>query len=420
MDIFMFANSPGEVWAWARPTIKAILEEEEDACIFVVIPPCPYASGGEMDVLSKVPGIHRIICGREFLKLTLIHPFPNRIRKHDNGVVVHMGGDMFNTALFATRMRLPAVAYTHRFMGWHGPYKQYMAADERTRDELIVRKVPPKMITVTGDLMTDVVSPQLSRDDARNFFEIEDNELLVSLFPGSREYEIRYVAPFLLRVAELITQGKKDVKIALSLSPFLSMDKLKKALDPQKVKALTKVMEGAGGTIEEGSKWSTITTSSGLSIPVISGMQYDLMTASDLALCSPGTATAELATLGVPMLAVAPLNKAEDIAIDGLLNYASKIPFFGKNLKRKAVWSVAAKTKYAAIPNKKAGKPIVPEFVGILDPPDVAFKAIELLKDDSRRSKISKELIKTMGEKGAAKKVAQVILDTGRKAGDGS
>lgn len=417
MDIFIFANSPGEVWAWAKPTIEAILEREPDAKIFVVIPPCPYASGGEMRVVSQIPGLHRIIGSSEFARLTFLHPMPRRIRTSSEGIVVHMGGDMFNTALFATRLKLPAVAYAHRFMGWHGPYKRYMVPDERTRDRLVFRKVPPEMITVTGDLITDVVKPQLGQEEAKRLFDVTEGSKVVSLFPGSREYEIKYVLPFLLRVAEQIISGKEGIQPLISCSPFIELDTLAKAIDSKQVDLLRKDLDGSSGKIIEGGKWPLIVTEKGLKIPIVSGIQYDLMNISDLALASPGTTTAELAVMGVPMIVVAPLNRPEEIAIDGIMNYVGKIPVIGRQMKRNAVFNVAKKMKYVAIPNKKADKYLVPEFVGILDPPDIAYRAIEMLNDSSGRRKTSEALKNVMGKQGAAVRAAEIILEIAREVG---
>ena len=98
-------------------------------------------------------------------------------------------------------------------MGWHGPYKSYMVPDERTRDRLIMRKVPAEEITVIGDLITDVVKPKMTKKDARLQFGIKRIKV-ISLFPGSREYEVKYVLPFLLKVAEQITKGTNDIQLS--------------------------------------------------------------------------------------------------------------------------------------------------------------------------------------------------------------
>ena len=61
---------------------------------FVVIPPCPYASGGEMKVVSQIPGIHRIIYRVSLFGL----PCSIRCRTayaHPVASRGAMGGDMF-------------------------------------------------------------------------------------------------------------------------------------------------------------------------------------------------------------------------------------------------------------------------------------------------------------------------------------
>ena len=273
------------------------------------------------------------------------------------------------------------------------------------------------MITVIGDLITDVVKPKMTKKDARLQFGIKEGSKVISLFPGSREYEVKYVLPFLLKVAEQITKGTNDIQLFISCSPFLDLDVLAKAIDSKQVELHRKFIDGASGRIVEGENWPYIETENGLQVPIISGAQYDLMNVSDLALVTPGTVTAELAALGIPMVVVTPLNKAEEIVIDGIMNYTGKIPVVGKKIKRNAVLNVAKKMKYVAIPNKKADKYLVPEFVGVLDPPDVAFRTIEMLNDNSGRRKTSEMLKSVMGEKGASKRAAEIILKIAREVG---
>ena len=59
----------------------------------------------------------------------------------------------------------------------------------------------------------------------------------------------------------------------------------------------------------------------------------------------------------------------------------------------------------------------MPEFVGVLDPPDVAFRTIEMLNDNSGRRKTSEMLKSVMGEKGASKRAAEIILKIAREVG---
>ena len=67
---------------------------------------------------------------------------------------------------------------------------------------------------------------------------------------------------------------------------------------------------------------------------------------------TPGTVTAELVTLGIPMVVVTPLNN-EEIVIDGIMNYTGKIPVVGKKIKRNAVLNVAKKMNMLLFPTRR-------------------------------------------------------------------
>jgi lipid-A-disaccharide synthase len=70
--------------------------------------------------------------------------------------------------------------------------------------------------------------------------------------------------------------------------------------------------------------------------------------------------------------------------------------------------------KFAAIPNIRADKEIVPEIRGIIEPADVAKEVIELLRSPTRLTQMKKELRKiARTTEGAANKVADIILEVG-------
>jgi lipid-A-disaccharide synthase len=75
------------------------------------------------------------------------------------------------------------------------------------------------------------------------------------------------------------------------------------------------------------------------------GLQYDIMQASDLAITIPGSNTAEMAGLGLPMVVALPLNKPESLPLEGIPGLIGRIPVFGPSLKRAAVLKAAARVK---------------------------------------------------------------------------
>ncbi len=412
MDIFILTNSPGELSAWVKPVIPNILQKRADARIFVVVPPCPYSSGEEARVAQDIPGVYKVINGEEWKTITFLHPFPQvALKTSGKGIVVHMGGDIVNSAIFAKRLRMPAVAYTHRVSRWHGPYQEYMVADERTKAYILKRNIPPEKVTVVGDLMVDSVQVTRSREEIKNQYDISPSAFTICLLPGSRPHEVKHMAPFLLQVAELVKSERDDVRFLLMLSPFVLLEELATAVDSTEVEKHRHIIAGMSGKVNIGSKGPEIVTEKGTIIQVIQEDHHNVMNACDLALTSPGTKTAELAILGVPMVVITPLNRPEVIPIDGIWNFVGKLPFVGKPLKKKLVLKVASQMEFTALPNIKAEDGIVPELTGILKPEDVAISAASLIADEGSRVKMSERLRKIMGPGGAARKVADIILE---------
>ncbi|MBC7189850.1 hypothetical protein H5U35_06520 [Candidatus Aerophobetes bacterium] len=153
-----------------------------------------------------------------------------------------------------------------------------------------------------------------------------------------------------------------------------------------------------------------IGTSSGLEVRVISSCRYTAMGMSDLALTIPGTNTAELACLGIPMLVVLPLQMPEFIPLDGIAGMTGNIPYFGKLIKRAVVKKCARRIKFISLPNIQAEREIIPEMRGDISPEKVAEKAVEVLQDKKRCKIMSDNLKAAMGEGGAALKMAQAVI----------
>ncbi len=140
------------------------------------------------------------------------------------------------------------------------------------------------------------------------------------------------------------------------------------------------------------------------------GLQYDIMQAGDVAVTIPGSNTAEMAGLGVPMVVVFPLNKPEALPLEGLPGVIGRIPGIGPALKKQVVAKAAAKIKYVAWPNRKANQMLTPEIKGYVRPEDVAIPVVELLRRDEKREAIGAKLRAVMGAPGAAGRLAEHIL----------
>ncbi|MEA3485290.1 MAG: hypothetical protein U9R03_01115, partial [Candidatus Aerophobetes bacterium] len=193
----------------------------------------------------------------------------------------------------------------------------------------------------------------------------------------------------------------------LILSPFANKENLI-SLSKEK---LNRVFQGTTvKLIKEREQWKLL-TEMGLKVSLVEKKRYEIMSISNIVITIPGTNTAELAFLGIPMVVAVPLNKPGAIPLDGLSGLIDKFPLFGTLIKRWMVKKYHKKIKFTVIPNIRAEEEIVPEVRGVIEAQDVAKEAIKLLKDPNRRNLISHKLKKIMGAKGAADRVVEAILN---------
>ena len=395
---------------WVRPFVIRLKEKERDIEPFLVIPPCQYASGREKEIAENFPEIKFVLGPRDYLKYVFwgrfCSPFPREIGR---GVCVFLGGDPFHAVLISRRLKVPAVAYLQN-PRWRKRFEKFLVRDEKVkRKNFIERGVSPEKVIVVGDLMVDSILYQVKNEEISE--NLSFTKGFVSIMPGSRSSIACNMTYFFLKTCEFIMEEIPDIGFSLILSPFLKIDdffnlekaKIKKEVGPLKVEL----------TGKEG-RWQLL-TSKGLKVDIVERERYHVMKLSTLALTIPGTNTAQLACLGVPMVVTVPLSMPEYIPLDGFAGIVGNFPFIGKVVKRKIVEKYNKAIKFCAIPNMHAGREIVPEMRGKITPEDVAKVAVELLKDRKRLSRTSFELKKIMGEGGAADKVSDVILEMLKK-----
>lgn len=408
MDVIIFANSPGEVAGWARPTVDRLRTRGIGERIFLFIPPCPFASGREAEVARMFPGVAGVVSPREYGRYILFGRLPHGFFPSGKGVVVHLGGDPLHSVLVARKLSYPAILYTDRSAALVKRFEVLLVEDTRIRDKVIRKGASPEKVRIVGNLAVDGVRPELSREEAFRLFRLEDNKLTVGLFPGSREQEIRLVAPFFLRCAEIIAKVDSEVQFVLGLSPFASLEALEAAI---RSKPDYKFFDGATGRLAKDGEATEIITDAGLRVRVEPEKRYDVMQVSDLAIVMPGTVTGELGFLGVPMLVTVALNRPEEVPLPGLVGQVGAMPFVGPLFKRFVVPKMVEKVEFIAIPNKRARQKIVPELRGILRPEDVAIASFEVLRDKKRRARISSDLKAAMGERGASDGIVDAIVE---------
>ena len=111
----------------------------------------------------------------------------------------------------------------------------------------------------------------------------------------------------------------------------------------------------------------------------------------------------------MPLLTVVPLNQAENIPLDGIPGIIPMSVPGARRLKKKLIYWYSGRLKYASLPNRMAGKEIVPEHRGVMTPSMVAGLVEELVSDPERLREIVTGYSDILLERGAASKIADKV-----------
>ncbi|MGE5707694.1 MAG: hypothetical protein ACM3YO_05120 [Bacteroidota bacterium] len=404
-NIILVSNGPGELAAWVRPVLRQLRKDLPAARLILALVPCPYASGNEAETARNWGDDLTVWTPRETIAFLL-----SRAELGGKGAVIFLGGDQFFGIWLGRKTGYPLFSYTETFARWIPWTTRFLVSDQQLYSFLRHRRVPRSKLAVVGNLMVDAVSPPLGPTQVRGLLDLRVDAPVVSLLPGSKPFKLKFLGPMFLKVADEIKARSPEVQLLLHRSPFTPLEQLDAILRDERYRA---IVGGTGGRVieEEGKVW--VETDGGTRIRVIGPEhQHPGMGVADLALTVPGTNTAELAILGIPMLVVLPLNKPEEIPLDGLLGRIGEIPLLGKALKRFLIPRMARRMPSVALPNQRAGRNITPERVGVLDPVAIAQEAIELLNAPERLREIKRDLRQVMGHSGAARAISEIVSDS--------
>ncbi len=222
-----------------------------------------------------------------------------------------------------------------------------------------------------GHPLLDIVKSKTEREEFRQRLGVGKNELLLGLFPGSREQEVSKILPIMLEVCDNLVQkirstrviSSKNIKIGISLAPTIGKDYLGKFLADTK------------HTFE-----------------LVEHLNYDLMEHSDFLLAKSGTSTLEAAILGTPFVVIYKTGFLSWLLAKSLL----KIP-------------------YICLVNIVAGKKIVEEFIQYGAKPEIIASSVyDFLTDKDKYEETKKSLLgikNRLGQKGAYQKGAKIVSE---------
>ncbi len=176
-----------------------------------------------------------------------------------------------------------------------------------------------------------------------------------ALLPGSREHELERLLPVFLATAERVRALQPDASFVLGVAPGVQRERIAPALE-------------AGVELAEG--------------------LVEAARGASAALVASGTATLELAVLGVPMVVAYRVHPSTYLV--------------GKALVRGV--------EHIALPNILAGEAVVPEHIQRLDPATLAEDLLAVAGDPELPGRLA-AVRATLGEPGAAGRAARVALE---------
>jgi lipid-A-disaccharide synthase len=309
---------------------------------------------GFVEVLRQIPHHYR-----------LLRQLEQRLASGRVGLVVTIDYPGFNmrVAAAARRHGVPVLYYiTPQVWAW-GAGRLPRLAQLITRAAVILPFEEALLrahgidATFVGHPLLDRATQMPSRAEAREALGIAPNELLLALFPGSRQQEIARHLDDFVAAARIVSSSLLRLRVLVSVAPTVTLDPLR------------------------------------CPFPMVHNASFGVLRAADAALCKSGTTTLEAAVAECPM-AIAYRTSAWTYAI---ARRAVQIPHIG-------------------LVNVVAEREVAPEFVQHeLRPSEVAAVLADLLQPGSeRRAEQLRGLADVrarLGTPGAAARVAAIAAD---------
>jgi lipid-A-disaccharide synthase len=219
-------------------------------------------------------------------------------------------------------------------------------------------------VRFVGNPLVDETKPNRDKQSCLDDYQLNNNSQIVGLFPGSRRSEIKRVLPIQLKAAEKLLEQQGNLQFVLPVASTLSKAAFSECLE----------------------KYSH------LNVKLVKDLSYNVMQCCDAIITASGTATLEIALMGIPnciTYRIAPLSYA-------ILKYMVKIDNIG-------------------LVNIVAEKEIVKEFIQKQAQPQlIADEIHKILSDETYRNQMTNELSKVrdkLGKTGGAKNMAELALE---------
>ncbi|MBE9136368.1 lipid-A-disaccharide synthase [Nodosilinea sp. LEGE 07088] len=421
-DILILSNGPGEISTWVRPVVKALrgtetgLLDSSQARISVVLSPCANASGREAKMARSLPEVDRVQGPEHFFSFLLTGQTADRWTWHPQGVVLFLGGDQIYPVIIGRRLGYRTVIYAEWDARWHRWIDRFGCMTTQ-----IVKAAPAPYrakCQVIGDLMADVRSDAEGMQTVRDRLGLKPNHDLIGLMPGSKKNKLSVGLPFCLGVAEAMHRLRPQTQFVIPVAPMLSLAALAQFANATQNPDI-QLFEGAATAelMEPAAPLPRLRTPNGIDVLLWQvHPAYDVMSQMQFCITTVGANTAELGSLGVPMMVLLPTQKLEVMkAWDGIPGLLANLPLVGdslaKAINRLVLRQIYRDGKLFAWPNIWAQREVVPERIGPLKPAAVAAEVVDYLAHPSTLATMRQDLRSVRGEAGAAAKLAAIVVE---------
>ena len=326
-----------------------------------------HAVVGTSEALGRVPRLYRAY---RLLKARLIEERPRAL------VVIDFPEFNLRLARIARRAGVPVVYFIPpQLWAWRRGRIRQMA--RRVSRVLAVLPFEEKLyrdagvpVDFVGHPLLDVLPLDLDRAEARRRLDVDPDESVIGLLPGSRREEVERLLPPMLVAAKRLSAAGVARRFALGLAP---------TVDAAAVRRLVKAAVDEGGP----------------RVDVFERRTYEVMAAADVVLISSGTATLEAALLGAPMVVCYRVSRVTE-----------------------AVVRLLVKVRWCSLPNLIANRGVVPEVLqDELTGQRLAAEALRLIEDPAAAGaqRAAFERVRAqLGAPGVGRRAAQAVIETAR------
>ena len=226
-------------------------------------------------------------------------------------------------------------------------------------------------VVFTGHPLIDTVKPKVDRDTFCKLHNMQPEQPVIGLLPGSRSGEIRRFFHIMIETGRIIQNRIPASQFVIPLAPGL--DSSTRDYIKEQVHALLPAWDRDN-------------------FRLVHNATHDAIGASDIILTASGTVTLEAGIIGTPMVVMYTVSP---------LTY-----FLGRHL---------IKVAYCSLVNLVAGREIVPEILQKeVNPERLSMEMLYLLENKERLASMRKELSglpEMLGGGGAARRAAEAALE---------